>query len=489
MKKSLLIVFLLAIFGNLFAQEVKYTAEDYAQMSIASIRAKDYNMALIMADAAIKKCKEETNCSISSFYVIRANIYNALKEYDRAISDYNIALENIAEEEYENKLDILIWRASIYYYMNNYGKFQSEMYETLNTCNSYIKKFPNNKKLQFDRIKIYTRLGQNQNAIDEVFSIIEKNPSQPLEVFDAYESTLLLDIKYSQKMVEKKLKKSPNEINWLYIQATLTFYSNNYPLALQQFDRIIYTFGSDYRLLHAKFVCYYSEKCAEKALAMLDKIENIHNKLDDDDLYYKRTIYGWLNDYENQIKVCTDLLERRGFKASVLYTRASAYIKLGDDAKAIIDLNTIIENESTYLLAYYKRAELHEKYNSHELAKANYEEILKADTKCNSSSIRHYALLELGKEKEAEEWINNIVATAPNNAGVRYDQACLLAQIGKTKEALASLSKALELGYNSFNHMMNDTDLENVRQLPEFIPLVEKYKKVQDNKCSQLVEP
>lgn len=489
MRKALFVLLLFTIVCNLFAQENKYTAEDYSQMSIASVRAKDYDMALIMADAAIKKCKEETDCSISLCYVIRANIYNDLKEYDKALSDYNIALENIPEDEYENKMDILIWRASTYYYMNNYGKFQSEMNEALKSCISYIKKFPNNRRLQNDLIEIYTRLGKNQTAIDEVINIIEKNPSRPLEEFDAYESTLLLDINYSQNMVEKKLKKYPNEINWLYLQATLTFYRKDYPLALQQFDKIIDKFGSDYRLLHAKFVCYYSEKCAEKALAMLDKIENIHNKLDDDDLYYKRTIYGWLNDYENQIKICTDLLERKGFKASVLYTRASAYMKLGDDAKAMVDLNTIIEKENTYLLAYYKRAKLHEKYNSEELAKANYEEILKVDTKCNSSSIRHYALLGLGKEKEAEEWINRIISTIPNQSWIHYDKACLLAQIGKTKEALASLSKALELGYNSFNQMMNDADLENVRQLPTFAPLVEKYKKVQDAKCAKLVEP
>jgi hypothetical protein len=54
---------------------------------------------------------------------------------------------------------------------------------------------------------------------------------------------------------------------------------------------------------------------------------------------------------------------------------------------------------------------------------------------------------------------------------------------------MESLSKALELGYNSFTQMMNDKDLENVRQLPAFMRLVEKYKQVQDAKCAMLVEP
>ena len=45
MRKALFVLLLFTIVCNLFAQENKYTAEDYSQMSIASVRAKDYDMA------------------------------------------------------------------------------------------------------------------------------------------------------------------------------------------------------------------------------------------------------------------------------------------------------------------------------------------------------------------------------------------------------------------------------------------------------------
>ena len=45
------------------------------------------------------------------------------------------------------------------------------MNEALKSCISYIKKFPNNRRLQNDLIEIYTRLGKNQTAIDEVINI------------------------------------------------------------------------------------------------------------------------------------------------------------------------------------------------------------------------------------------------------------------------------------------------------------------------------
>ena len=194
-------------------------------------------------------------------------------------------------------------------------------------------------------------------------------------------------------------------------------------------------------------------------------------------------------EYEKLIEESTVLLDSIGFNSTILLARAEAYLEIGDDTKAIIDMNTVIEKDSTNTYAYYKRAKLHKKYDATSLANANFEMVLKLDTISNSSSNRHYALFHLGYKDEAFEWINRILSTSPDAEGIYYDKACLLALIGNKEEALKSIEKALELGYNYFAHIKKDNDLQILRQEPEFIALIEKYEAIHDSKCAELLEP
>jgi hypothetical protein len=123
------------------------------------------------------------------------------------------------------------------------------------------------------------------------------------------------------------------------------------------------------------------------------------------------------------------------------------------------------------------------------MAKLDDEMVLKYDTICDESSVRHYSLYFLGQEDEAIKWVDGIVAGSPKDVSCLYDRACLLSLMGKTDEALKSLRLAMELGFGDFVHLMHDEDLNNLRQLPEFIELVSKYQQVHDDFCSELVAP
>lgn len=122
------------------------------------------------------------------------------------------------------------------------------------------------------------------------------------------------------------------------------------------------------------------------------------------------------------------------------------------------------------------------------MAKADASRILQMDTICDGNSVRHYALFIMGREQEAMDWVNNITTTDISRDRY-YDAACLFAMMGKTEEAMQQLEKALEAGYAYFNHVMRDNDLDNIRQLPQFMPLVEKYQQSHSEKCAQLIEP
>jgi len=68
----------------------------------------------------------------------------------------------------------------------------------------------------------------------------------------------------------------------------------------------------------------------------------------------------------------------------------------------------------------------------------------------------------------------------PDDPIVHYNLACSLSLVGKSKESLEELKRAILLGYDDFSYILEDKDLEDVRQLPEFENFFAKLKKLRD---------
>jgi tetratricopeptide (TPR) repeat protein len=56
-----------------------------------------------------------------------------------------------------------------------------------------------------------------------------------------------------------------------------------------------------------------------------------------------------------------------------------------------------------------------------------------------------------------------------------YNTACIASLHKKTSEALQNLETSFQNGYNDFNHIQEDTDLDNIRNTEEFKQLLKKY--------------
>lgn len=71
-------------------------------------------------------------------------------------------------------------------------------------------------------------------------------------------------------------------------------------------------------------------------------------------------------------------------------------------------------------------------------------------------------------------------ALKPDDPIVFYNLACSYALLNQTRPALNALSKAIELGYDDFEHLRTDSDLENLlkdEHFKKFIKELEKKKK------------
>jgi hypothetical protein len=73
--------------------------------------------------------------------------------------------------------------------------------------------------------------------------------------------------------------------------------------------------------------------------------------------------------------------------------------------------------------------------------------------------------------------LQEAVRIAPFSAVARYNLACIYARNGQRDEALTTLKRAIELGFRDTPTIEKDSDLESLRELPEFIEITKEAKK------------
>lgn len=70
-----------------------------------------------------------------------------------------------------------------------------------------------------------------------------------------------------------------------------------------------------------------------------------------------------------------------------------------------------------------------------------------------------------------------VVKLLPDDTSAPYNLACMYSLQNKPTEALVWLEKALQQGYTNFDHIAEDTDLDNIRKTEDFVVLIKKYQK------------
>lgn len=69
-----------------------------------------------------------------------------------------------------------------------------------------------------------------------------------------------------------------------------------------------------------------------------------------------------------------------------------------------------------------------------------------------------------------------LVKLQPSNATAHYNLACSLALSRRKADALRALRQAVHFGYRDFDWMQQDPDLDDLKQHPEFLSLLEQLK-------------
>ena len=326
------------------------------------------------------------------------------------------------------------------------------------------------------QMKAYRNLGEYNKAISAAVEYYDKDDDAQM---DSVLAVFAKNANYAISSLKAKAKKSEEPVQWKYLLGCFQEHLRDFPAAIRVYDAMEEEFGKDDLLDFHRATCYGN-------LGMTDRAASLLGGLIDKDpdwlLFVTRgDIFLHAGRLDEAITDFTAAIEEVPDGAYAYYKRGWCHEMNGNKEKAMEDYNLGIDNSQDYPYLYLMRGELLLDSGDKAAAEKDFERVLQKDTLVDSGSCRHYALHFLGKDKEAEEWMDKVISADPNNEGNYYDKACLYARMGRLDDAVAALQTAFEKGYRNFGHIRQDDDMDPIRKLPEFKVLMAEYETKHEN--------
>ena len=82
------------------------------------------------------------------------------------------------------------------------------------------------------------------------------------------------------------------------------------------------------------------------------------------------------------------------------------------------------------------------------------------------------ALIRLDKKEEAEKEAERAIELSPDDALMSYNVACFNSKLGNKDLSIKYLNQAIKSGYANYEWIKRDSDLNNIRNEPEYIELM-----------------
>lgn len=478
-----------------FRREIDEHPENgYAYLYLAHIQQhnEEYGKALSSVDNALKYIPKKDKEYKGACHYKRAGIYRALDKYDEAILDYTMAISYNPDDE-----DSFWERAQIY--------FEQEKYDLADADYRAMQKLDANSPLSFMGLgRNEVKRGNFQNAVDLYDHVVALYPEyesgysfraeaymglkrymeaasdivKALELdYDNKAFGLMIDIADSAFVqISTKLKAmavtDANSAYWPYCLGVINEHVKKYNDAITNYLKAS-KLDEDAMTYSRISSCYEDMGEWASAIEYMDKAISLDPK-DTDYVLYKANIYYEAGQIQTAIEVMDQYIEAVPDYAGGYYRRGWFKDNIKDIDGAIEDYTTSITLDSDYPYAIMSRGNMYLLKGENELAKQDFEMVVQKDTIPEEGSCTMYALMHLGRNDEAIEWMNKMLESSEEE-GVRYEAACLYSLMSDTEKSLYYLEESLKRGNKSYHHMMTDDDIDNIRNLDAFKALMEKY--------------
>ena len=485
---------------NMQIEEYPKSVDAYALRARVLMNQNKFGSALTDINKAIKFWNKNSKTKQYSVYWWRAVIYSSMEMYDKSFADFDQVYKLAKKEDPDVIHDVLFQRAGLHFDLNDYEAADADYrlmlehneadqvamiglarnmliredykgaIEVINKCEKIDDRYA---EIYRFRMQAYDHLGETDKAIADVVKYIEKaeDPNTAL-----IEPIFKKRLSYALAQVNNVISKGGDTQKWKWVRTTIYELGYDFVSAIAEYNSIEREYGSTAQLYYYRSKCYNEIGDSENAIRDITRYIEMGDGKDYLALAERADFYRLDGQYEKAIMDFTSMIELEPMEVYSYYKRGWCYELMGNDQKAMENYNAGIDIDKRYPYIFLMRGELYLKQGKQELANADFNEILKLDTVAASGSCRQYALLFLDKKDEALKWMEDIIAVDTEDNGAYYDKACLLARMGKLDESVAALRLSLEKGYRSFAHIEHDDDMDPIRNLPEFISLIEEYK-------------
>lgn len=485
MKKivTLLTVTLLTVLSvNAYAQKNK-TDNDYNLKKAYEVLQEENDEAKGLE--LVNKQLRETPDNVESL-LLRVRLLRRKNEFGQALQDINHALKVNKPKKTEVQNSTLHWwKAYIYEDMGDKVNAAASFKTACELARKDDKE--NLQSISFDYAQslydlgdyagadaIYRKMLAQDKADQAAMAGLARNMIEREQYSEAIDKVMLKRLNYAEASIKTRIKKTENRFQWMAFLCQFYETSHQYAEAVRTYDEFEAEFGHYDEINVYRSDCYSELGLNELAIADISKAME---KDPDWQLYVRRGDYYRLNgDLDLAIADFNAAVEDAPKEGYCYYRRGWTYEMQGERKKAMEDYNMGLEMTQDYPYLYLMRGELLLLEGKKTEADADFEMVVQKDTIADNGSCRQYALYFLGRDNEAEEWMNKIIEEDPGNYGNYYDQACLYSSMGRLEESIAALRKSFEKGYRSFSHIRLDDDLDAVRDLPEFKALMEEYE-------------
>lgn len=487
---------------HLIKEQIRITPENteaYLLRAMIFRNREEYGYALSDLNQALKVNKPKASgIANSTLYSWKGTVYNDMDDYSNAAEsfkiglslarkdnkelvqelsfDYGLALFNLMRldeanavyrqmlQDDETDIAAMVGIARILIKRENYA----DAIELLDHAEKYDHDYP---EIYHFRMNAYSMEGETDKAIDDALTWYDKDDDAH---FSQIMPVLLKHKSYSVARSRAHMKESGQASLWNVLLSAIYEQSGDYELAIKEYDYLESEFGRNESIYIHRSNCYDKLGYTDIAVSEIDKAIAISD--DGFNRGHKGDMLMRAARYDEAIEEFGKVIDHLPDYAYGYYASGWAYELSGNDDKALEYYNTGIDIDQSYSYIYFKRGSLFLKQGDTAKAMADFETVVAKDTTAESGSCTHYALHFLGRDQEAEEWMDKIIESDPFTAGHWYDKACLYARMNRTDDSVKALEKALEMGYCSFSHISHDDDMDPIRERDDFKNLIARYE-------------
>lgn len=476
-------------------------ASAYAMRSLAYAYQEEYNYAFADVDKAIKFWNKKCQYDLATLYCLRGLIHEQVQEYDKALENYELAIKK------DKKNPKGYSQRGRFYYKQRYYELAAADYKKAHQM------APDNTEYTLEWARNLWLMDYNAEAaaiLDELIlyhprltearrirALIYREAEDYQSFIDAYAEYISMD----RENVDVFIRTTPDAYG--YMIRTISSYIKG----AEDEDTRYFWLGLRTR-------AYLTMDQYSEALADANSMQALVSDTVQDGyiLLLKSDCYEGMDNYAEAVRCYDGLIELYPNSDYTYYyylQRALCYNQMGEYEKADADFTAVIENDMDYAVsAYASRGHMKEQIKNYDGALEDYNKALMLDDERpyvwvrrghlylnkqdtvqaysdfnkalelegeNISVTRMYALLYMGATEEALSVSDQLITENPS-ASNYYNAACLYSLMDRKEDAIRMFALALEKGYRSFRHIELDTDLDNIREMPEFKELIAKYK-------------